>query len=145
MNSITLSLRCMGRGETESKDGRTPYPSAPDEMRRAGFYTFIPHAGSLASAEERQEQPASAGFFLLAVSTGANLVSSTMLGDAVKDIAHCQRCGEFKDRHWFPSEMKSWNQMCNRCIRSPSGAMPLPQEERDRNEHQTKPNASNAI
>ena len=70
----------MGRGETVSKDGRTPYPSAPDEMRKAGFYTFIPHAGSLASAEERQEQPASAGFFLLAVSTGANLVSSTTQG-----------------------------------------------------------------
>lgn len=70
----------MGRGETESNDGRTPYPSAPDEMRKAGFYTFYPHAGSLASAEERQEQPASAGFFLLALSTGANLVSSTTKG-----------------------------------------------------------------
>lgn len=70
----------MGRGETESNDGRTPYPSAPDEMRKAGFYTFIPHAGSLASAEERQEQPASAGFFLLALSTGANLAWSTTNG-----------------------------------------------------------------
>lgn len=56
VNRITLSLWRMGRGETESKDGRTPYPSAPDEMRKAGFFhTFIPHAGSLASAEERQE------------------------------------------------------------------------------------------
>ena len=55
VNGITLSLWRMGGGETESKDGRTPYPSAPDEMRKAGFYTFIPHAGSLASAEERQE------------------------------------------------------------------------------------------
>ena len=112
---------------------------------RQGFHTFYPHAGSLASAEERQEQPASAGFFLLAVSTGANLVWSTTQGVAVKDIMNCQRCGEFKDRHWFPSEMETWYQLCNRCIRSPSGAMPLPQEERDRNEHQTKPNASNAI
>lgn len=59
----------------------------------------------------------------------------------MKDIRNCQRCGEFKDRHWFPSEMVTWYQLCNRCIRSPSGAMPLPQEERDRNEHQTKPNA----
>ena len=73
-NRILHTLRRMGRGETESNDGRTPYPSAPDEMRKAGFYTFYPHAGSLASAEERQEQPASAGFFLLAVSTGASLV-----------------------------------------------------------------------
>ena len=145
MNRITLSRWQVGRGVTCSQDGRTPYPSAHNETCKAGFYTFIPHAGSLASAEERQEQPASAGFFLLAVSTGANLVWSTKRGYAVKDIAHCQRCGEFKDRHWFPSEMKSWNQKCNRCIRSPSGAMPLPQEERDRNEHQTKPNASNAI
>ena len=47
---------------------------------RQGFHTFYPHAGSLASAEERQEQPASAGFFLLVVSTGANLVSSTTQG-----------------------------------------------------------------
>ena len=64
----------VGRGVTCSQDGRTPYPSAHNETCKAGFYTFIPHAGSLASAEERQEQPASAGFFLLAVSTGANLV-----------------------------------------------------------------------
>lgn len=135
----------MGRGETESKDGRTPYPSAPDEMRKAGFYTFYPHAGSLASAEERQEQPASAGFFLLALSTGASLGGSTTQGGCMKDIRNCQRCGEFKDRHWFPSEMVVWYQLCNRCIRSPSGAMPLPQEERDRDEHQTNPNASNAI
>lgn len=135
----------VGRGATCSQDGRTPYPSAHNETCKAGFYTFIPHAGSLASAEERQEQPASAGFFLLAVSTGASLVWSTTHGDDMKDIAHCQRCGEFKDRHWFPPEMKAWYQQCNRCTRSPSGAMPLPQEECDRNEHQTKPNASNAI
>ena len=44
------------------------------KLARQGFTSFCPHAGSLASAEERQEQPASAGFFLLAVSTGANLV-----------------------------------------------------------------------
>ena len=47
---------------------------------RQGFHTFYPHAGSLASAEERQKQPASAGFFLLAVSTGANLAWSTKRG-----------------------------------------------------------------
>ena len=135
----------MGRGETDSKDGIHSLPRAPDEMRKAGFYTFIPHAGSLASAEERQEQPASAGFFLLAVSTGANLVSSTKQGGDMKDIANCQRCGEFKDRYWFPYEMKSRNQQCNRCACSLSGAIPIPQEDSDRNEHQTKPNASNAI
>ena len=50
------------------------------KLARQGFHTFYPHAGSLASAEERQEQPASAGFFLLAVSTGANLVWSTKRG-----------------------------------------------------------------
>lgn len=145
-HQILPPLWRMGRGETESNDGRTPYPSAPDEMRKAGFYTFIPHAGSLASAEERQEQPASAGFFLLAIcQLCGNLGSSTAQGGCMKDIAHCQRCGEFKDRHWFPSEMVTWYQLCNRCIRSPSGAMPLPQEECDRNEHQAKPNASNAI
>lgn len=59
----------------------------------------------------------------------------------MKYIAHCQRCGEFKDGFWFPTVMPYWYQLCNRCIRSPSGAMPLPQEECDRNEHQTKPNA----
>ena len=120
-------------------------PISSGRNAQGRVYTFYPHAGSLASAEERQEQPASAGFFLPALSTGANLVSSTKRGYAMKDIAHCQRCGEFKDRHWFPSEMVTWYQLCNRCIRSPSGAMPLPQEECDRNEHQAKPNASNAI
>lgn len=61
------------------------------------------------------------------------------------NLIQCCRCSEIKEDFWFPSEMKYWNQQCNRCIRSPSGAMPLPQEEHDRNEHQTKPNASNAI
>ena len=60
-------------------------------------------------------------------------------------LIQCYRCRDIKEDFWFPSEMKTWCQQCNRCIRSPSGAVPLPQEERDRNEHQTKPNASNAI
>ena len=60
-------------------------------------------------------------------------------------LIQCCRCSEIKEDFWFPSEMVTWYQLCNRCIRSPSGAMPLPQEECDRNEHQTKPNASNAF
>lgn len=71
----------MGRGETESEDGRTPYPSAPDEMRKAGFSYFLPTCPVDSPVPtENQEQPASAGFFLLAVSTGANLVWSTTQG-----------------------------------------------------------------
>lgn len=44
----------------------------------------------------------------------------------------CSRCREIKDYFWFPAEMKSWNQQCNRCLRTPIGEMPLPQKECDR-------------
>ncbi|MGL4754791.1 MAG: protein NinD [Aeromonadaceae bacterium] len=44
----------------------------------------------------------------------------------------CMRCGEKKNAHWFPELITTWCCWCNRCERTPSGMMPLPQCEQDR-------------
>ena len=44
----------------------------------------------------------------------------------------CMRCGESKELHWFPVKNKAWFVWCNRCIGTPSGAMPYRQCEKDR-------------
>lgn len=69
----------MGRGETESEDGRTPYPSAPDEMRKAGFFILSSHMLVVSPVPKRdRDNPLRAGFFLLAIcQLCGNLCEST--------------------------------------------------------------------